>query len=302
MAQVSLSRMWFLICRANAIFLLLCVPFCASAQNTAFSSMMENNMMGQQNFNNSINGYNSRLQQQSGGAAVSTPQTCVAPYDLIHGMAGLVPPQLQGDPRFQEYLRCRYGDVQVTPEMANVNIVIPVRPAPGYVPGSQQSRNNAAVTPSAQHLPPDATDFVPAVYGHPNVDRQIAVLQVSEAQRAQIAQWVGNSFQEIGRVYRPNNLAVSICLAYVEALYVLNGTRTDTPHIQGCITGMNDSIGSGSKFALMSDADKQINYELLIYEESMMQLLKTSGERGNARDNQTAVGLAQSVMQSLNTR
>jgi hypothetical protein len=291
-AQISLSRLWFL----------LCIPLCAHAQNTSFSSMMENNMMRQQNFNNSINGYNSRLQNQSGGGAASTPPTCVAPYDLIHGMAGLVPPQLQGDPRFQEYLRCRYGDVQITPAMANVNLLIPVKPAPGYVPGSPQSSANAAETPAAVHLPPGATDFVPAVYGHPNVDRQIAVLQVSEAQRARITQWVGNSFQEIGRVYRPNNLAVSICLAYVEALYILNGTRTDTPHIQGCITGMNDSIGSGSKFALMSDADKQINYELLVYEESMMQLLKTSGERGNAQDNQAAFGLAQSVMQSLNAR
>src|SRR5258707_13080938 len=58
---------------------------------------------------------------------------CLPPVDLQRGPAGPVPPALQGDPRYQEYLHCRYGDVPITPAMANAP-ALPVPPAAGGNP------------------------------------------------------------------------------------------------------------------------------------------------------------------------
>src|SRR5438128_2436142 len=47
-----------------------------------------------------------------GGAPTSGsggPAPCLPPFELQRGADGHVPPELQGDPRYQAYLRCSHG-------------------------------------------------------------------------------------------------------------------------------------------------------------------------------------------------
>lgn len=71
----------------------------------------------------------------------SGPASCMPPYEVQRGPSGVVPPQLQGDPRYQEYLRCRQG--QSSPQPARSTPGVPSFAGaqhPAELLNSQQSR------------------------------------------------------------------------------------------------------------------------------------------------------------------
>jgi hypothetical protein len=119
------------------------------AQDNSFAVQIQNNAMMQANL--------TRQMINLGGAPTTgsrgfSPASCMPPADLQRGVDGHVPPELQTDPRYQEYLRCKQG-----------------------IPPGQSAPMTAAApsTSRIRHLPITATDFVPARPGHPAVDQII---------------------------------------------------------------------------------------------------------------------------------
>jgi hypothetical protein len=82
------------------------IPLSASAQvpNNPYAAMIYNNNLRMQNWysqTNSMNGY--------AGGTPSNYCSPRPPVALQRGMDGHVPPELQGDPRYQAWLRCQQG-------------------------------------------------------------------------------------------------------------------------------------------------------------------------------------------------
>jgi hypothetical protein len=95
------------------------------------------------------------LQANSSGSPPSTWCSPLPPSDLRRGMDGHVPPELQSDPRYQAWLGCQ----------------------------NRQS-THAPPTAVARHLPMAATDFIPAVPGHPYVEQFLLSQPYTDEQRA----------------------------------------------------------------------------------------------------------------------
>jgi hypothetical protein len=108
--------------------LMLSMPICAVSQvlstNNPYAATLQNNAILQSRLTNQMINLGGKPTSSSGS------RVCLPPIDLQRGTAGLVPPALQGDPRYQEYLHCRYGDVPITQAMANAP-ALPVSPALG---------------------------------------------------------------------------------------------------------------------------------------------------------------------------
>src|SRR5271154_3153223 len=139
--------------RLARISLIVCLaPWGAFAQNNSFTTTIQNNAMMQSNFANQM----INLGGKSGSGRFN-PANCMPPVDLQRGADGHVPPELQGDPRYQEYLRCKQG-----------------------IPPQGASTAGAPQFPVAtHHLPITATDFMPARPGHPTVDEAIANMSIT---------------------------------------------------------------------------------------------------------------------------
>ena len=261
--------------------------------NNTYSAMVEHNSLLQSNLTNQM--------INLGGAPTSGSgqPVCLPPTDLQRGPAGLVPPQFQADPRYQQYLHCRYGNVPITPEMANAP-ALPVSPAAGTTPSTVTSRSSTSSprTP-AHHRPLSVTDFVPAQVGHPAVDQQLASMSLPDADRTQLLNRFNVTLDHFSKKYRGNNLSVSICVAYLTALYMVNGTHWETPRTKEFILTVSDAIAQGPTFAQMSDVQKQNIADTWMLETTILNMLNTSGKAGDPQAAQQATQLARVMVRRI---
>lgn len=213
--------------------------------NNSYSAMiMSTNTMIQ----NSLSQMNtSQLHVQHSSGAYCSP---VPPADLMRGADGHVPPELQGDPRYQAWLRCQGG--QNTPQA-----VVP------------------AQAPAAIHLPITATDFSPSPNGHPVVEQFLRSQPLNDAQRAALRGAFGEMSSRIAMQARPNNLAVAMAAAVCGAIYLSDGTDADAgPYA----VAFNDSLGSSPQIAAMSGDQKQNLSDALIFQLTVAKLLADLGQ------------------------
>src|SRR5450432_1320610 len=214
------------ISRSIRISLVVClVPWVALADTNSFTTTIQNNAM--------LGGSLTKQMINLGGTPTSgggrfSPANCMPPVDLQRGADGHVPPELQGDPRYQEYLRCKQG--------------IP--------PGQQGVPDPApAVQVRTGHLPITATDFVPTSPGHPIVDRAINEMAITPEERRQVHDAVDDTFRRIASQYRGNNLAVSVGGAYATSMATLNGLQMTQQQGVELIHSVNDQLAQRPLFA-----------------------------------------------------
>ena len=255
--------------------LLFVAPVSAFAQNNSFATVIQNNGTMQSNLTKQMINLNGIGSSTSGTS--TAPASCMPPYELQRGPRGVVPPELQGDPRYQQYLRCRQG--QPNPQSA--------RPRPG-----------ATSFPAAQHLPLTATDFVPAQNGHPIVDQAIANMHIALEQRRQLRDAAELMFNRVATEYRGNNLAVSVMVAYSTALLTLNGAQLNAQQTREFAFSVNDNLAQRPQFALMSSTERQNQSDSLIFQAVMIAVLRDMGRR-DPQARQQAIELSRVVLQSL---
>lgn len=268
--------------RASTIFrwlavgpLALATSIAARADNS-YATMLQNNAMRQANLTQQMINLGGRP-TGSGGAAAG-PAPCLPPFDLQRGVDGHVPPELQGDPRYQAYLRCR----QAHPERD----VATMPQAP-------------AASPVA-HLPITATDFVPPRPGHPFVDQAIAAMTaLTPEQRAQLRNGAEEVFRRVATQYRGNNLAVSVTVAYAAAQLTLTGTDMNAQQAREFVFGVNDQLARHPRFATMTALEKQNESDRLIFQTFAIAVLRDLGTR-DPQARQQATELARAVMKQLN--
>jgi hypothetical protein len=246
----------------------------ALATNNSFAAVIQNNAMMQSNLTRQM----INLGGTSSSGTSSGPAPCMPPFELQRGVDGHVPPELQGDPRYQAYLHCKQGQ-------ANSQSV-------GSTPGASPS------LPAGPHLPLTATDFVPPQHGHPVVDRAIAGMPIAPQQRQQLRDAIELMFTRVATQYRGNNVAVSVAVAYATALSTLNGTQLNAQQSRDFILDVNDKLARGPQFVQMSAAEKQNRSDSLIFQAAMIAVLREMGQR-DQQAKQQAVELSRTVMQGL---
>jgi hypothetical protein len=241
--------------RLGGIAVLACYfPWVGFAQDNSFAMTIQNGAMWQANLSKQMINLGGTT---SGGARPFSPANCMPPADLQRGADGHVPPELQGDPRYQEYLRCKQG-----------------------IPPQGASTAGAPQFPVAtQHLPITATDFIPARPGHPTVDEAIANMTITPEQRQQVHDGVDKTFRHIARQYRGNNLAVSLAAAYTTSMITLNGSLMTPQQIQEFIYGVNDQLAQNPQFALLSAQEKQDQSDKFIFQAAMIAALQDAGRK-----------------------
>lgn len=267
--------------RRSRLGLLAALAFAAStgavAQNSSsYANMLQNNGIRQANLTQQMININASRGTASGGNA-SGPN-CMPPYDLMRGLDAHVPPELQGDPRYQAYLRCMQGQ----PGAQNV------RPAQGGTPLS-----------GGPHLPISATDFVPVQQGHPVVDQAIANLALTPEQRLQLRNGVEEMFRRVAARYRGNNVAVSVAVAYATATLALNGADMNDQQTRELVFNVNDQLARNPRFAAMSHVQKQNDSDGLIFQSVVISVLREMGAR-DPQARQQSVELARVVLKQLN--
>jgi hypothetical protein len=201
----------------------------------------------------------------------------VPPVDLQRGADGHVPPELQGDPRYQEYLRCRQG-------LSSPQSTAPTAGTPSFTAG--------------QHLPITLSDFVPVVQGHPIVDQSIASLQISPDERQRLYHAIDFTFDRVAHDYRPNNVSVSMVLAYLTALFTLNGSQLNAQQTREFVFGVNDTLARQPQFAMMSPIDRQNSSDTWIFQTAMINMLRNRGQR-DPEAREQAIELSRKVLQQL---
>ena len=266
----------------SVALLALATSFAARADNS-YATMLQNNAMRQANLTQQMINLGGSPIGSGGAAATSGPAPCLPPFELQRGVDGHVPPELQGDPRYQAYLRCR----QAHPER-DVR-TMPQRPA--------------TASPTAMpvgHLPITATDFVPARPGHPFVDQAIAgMTALSPDQRAQMRNSAEEMFRRVATQYRANNLAVSVTVAYAAASLTLNGTDMNAQQTREFVFNVNDQLARHPRFASMTALEKQTESDRLIFQTFAIAVLRDLGTR-DPQARQQATELARTVMKQLN--
>jgi Family of unknown function (DUF6683) len=254
----------------------LATSIAARADNNSYAVMLQNNAMWQANLTKQMINLGGTPTSGSGGSAAPAP--CLPPYQLQRGVDGHVPPELQGDPRYQAYLRCSQGtsaarDARATPQ------------APSLPPGA--------------HLPITATDFVPARPGRPFVDQAIAGMALTPEQRTQLRNGAEEMFRRVAATYRGNNVAVSVTVAYSAAMLTLNGAEMNAQQTREFVFGVNDRLASNPRFASMTPLEKQNESDRLIFQGFVIAVLRDVGAR-DPQARQQATGLARAVMTQLN--
>lgn len=256
--------------------LALATPIAALADTSSYTTMLQNNAMRQANLTQQmINLGGAPLGSGGGGTG---PAPCLPPFDLQRGVDGHVPPELQGDPRYQAYLRCR----QAHPERD-------VRTMP-----------QATAAAPVAHLPITATDFVPPRPGHPFVDQAIAgMTALTLEQRIQLRNGAEEVFRRVATQYRGNNLAVSVTVAYAAAQLTLTGTDMNAQQAREFVFGVNDQLARHPRFATMTALEKQNESDRLIFQTFVIAVLRDLGTR-DPQARQQANELARAVMKQFN--
>ena len=259
--------------------ILLTLPVAAIAQiaaNNSYSQMLNNtNSMLQLSISQTIA---AQGQTKGNGTTSTAPAPCLPPIDLQRGVDGHVPPELQGDPRYQEYLRCRQGQSNPGPS-----------PATGYHPQVPAAPLHAAIAIS---------DFAPVTNGHPLIDRSIATMGVSFRDQLSLHAAVNETFAHVARDIRPNNLAASMAYAICASLYAIRGVPASHDELVRYVQLANDSLASSPVFINMSAAQKQSNFDNLVFESTLILVLRNAGQRDPASARQ-AVDLARVLLQRL---
>jgi hypothetical protein len=242
--------------RPGVIAVLACLfPCAAVAQDNSFATTIQNNAMWGGNLTKQM--INLGGAPTSGGARPFNPANCMPPADLQRGADGHVPPELQGDLRYQEYLRCKQG-----------------------IPPQDASAAGTPQFPAAtQHLPITATDFIPARPGHPKVDEAIANMSLTPEQRKQVRDGVEKTFRHIATQYRGNNFAVSVAAAYTTSMITLNGIQMTPQQTLEFIYGMNDQLALNPQYVLLSAQQKQDESDKFIFQAAMISALQDLGRK-----------------------
>jgi len=255
----------------------------AARADNSYATMLQNNAMRQANLTQQMINLGGAPIGSGGGAASSGPAPCLPPFELQRGVDGHVPPELQGDPRYQAYLRCRQAhperDVRTMPQG-------PATASPAALPGG--------------HLPITATDFVPARPGHPFVDQAIAgMTALTPEQRVQMRNGAEDMFRRVAAQFRANNLAVSVTVAYAAASLTLNGTDMNAQQTREFVFNVNDQLARHPRFASMTPLEKQTESDRLIFQTFAIAVLRHLGTR-DPQARQQATELARTVMKQLN--
>lgn len=253
--------------------LMLSVPAGAFAQNNSLANIIQDNSA----MHSALTKQMINLNGTHAGSSVPNPANCMPPADLQRGADGHVPPELQGDPRYQEYLRCRQG-------LSNTQSAAPTAGAPAF--------------PAEQHLPITLSDFVPVFQGHPIVDQSIANLQISPGDRQKLYNAVDYTFARVAHDYRRNNVSVSMVVAYSAALATLNGSHMNAQQTREFVFGVNDTLARQPQFAMMSPIDRQNSSDTWIFETAMITMLRDMGQR-DPQARQQAIELSRRVLQQL---
>jgi hypothetical protein len=237
---------------------ILLLPFGAQAQITPNNSYAQVLANSSALLHNSIGQTIAHQAQHSGSASSGTPSNWCSPLpppELQRGADGHVPPELQGDPRYQAWLRCKSG--QGAP---------PVTSAAAHYP-----------TPIvAQHLPASATDFTPAVPGHPLVDQYLQSLPLTAELRAGIRLDFDEMVARTAQGARPNNLAAAMAMAVCGAIYLTDSGFTDADSDRYYLA-INDLLGSAPEIAALSPLQKQNLADALIFQITIAKLLADQG-------------------------
>jgi hypothetical protein len=270
---------------------LLALPAAAIAQivpNNSYSMMLNNtNAMLQLSISQTI-----AAQGQTKGYGTSrAPAPCLPPIELQRGVDGHVPPELQGDPRYQQYLRCRQGQ----PDQQYVAPTPPSGPSASTAP---PARYDPQVPAAQLHAPIFISDFVPATYGHPLIDQSIATMGLSFREQVSLRSAVNETFAHVANEVRPNNLAASMAYAICASLYVIRGAPVGRDELVRYVQLANDSLASSPGFINQSPAQKQANSDTLILDSTLILVLRNLGQRDAASARQAA-DLARAVLQRL---
>ena len=265
------ARLWI-------VSLVLAAPVAARADTNSYAVMLQNNAMWQANLTQQMINLGGRPIGSGGSAAPAGPAPCLPPFELQRGVDGHVPPELQGDPRYQAYLRCRQGS-----------------------PASRDVRTLPQEPPVAAraHLPITATDFVPARPGHPFVDQALAGMAVTPEQRAQLRKGAEELFRRVAARYRGNNLAVSATVAYAAAVLALNGTELNDQQMRDFVLAVNDEFARHPQFAALTPLQKQDESDRLIFQSFVIEVLRELGMR-DPHAKQQATELARAVLKQFN--
>jgi hypothetical protein len=273
--------------KARALVVLaLAMPLSVLAQiapNNNYAQMLNNtNSMLQLSISQTIAAQAATRTPHSSGAPGPTCDP-LPPVDLQRGVDGHVPPELQGDPRYQAWLRCHQG--QVAPQSTAMTAV-----AGG--PGGRYP------TPAvASHLPMTATDFRPAVYGHPLLEQYLGSQPFTPQQRAAVRQAFAEMSARVARAARPNNLAASMAAAVCGSIYVIDQSFTDADSDR-YLLAINDRIAASPKFASLSPEQKQNLSDSLILQTTVIRLLAELG-RSDPQARQQSTQLAHNTLQQL---
>ena len=265
------------------IFAVLAIAVSASAPaqilppSNSFAAAIQNNAVMQANLTRQMINMGGT---SSSGGGVQNPATCMPPVDLQRGVNGQVPPQLQGDPRYQEYLRCKQGAVSAAHK-------------------ARRATRRHPLMQGGQHLPLTATDFVPAGPGHPVVDQTIGSMALTDEQRVQLRQGVETLFDRVAKRYRRNNLAVSMMVAYSTAMLALNGTEMNADQTRDFVFAVNDRLGQAPQFERMGPLERQTNSDSLIFQSAMISILRDMGA-SDRQARQQSIELARVVLARLN--
>jgi hypothetical protein len=247
------------------------LPWVAFAQDNSFAVAIQNGAMWQANLTKQMINLGGR--PTGSGVSHFSPANCMPPVDLQRGADGHVPPELQGDPRYLEYLRCKQGIPQQNASTS----------------GQQQP------IVAASHQPITTTDFMPARPGHPTVDEAITKMSITPEQRKQVHEGVDKMFRHIATHYRGNNLAVSVAAAYTTSKIVLSGSQMTPQQIQEFIYSVNDQLAQNPQFALISAQDKQDESDKLIFQAAIIAALQEAG-RTDPNAKQQSLDLSRLVL------
>jgi hypothetical protein len=279
--------------KARALSILaFVIPMAGIAQTVSNSNFGA--MIGYTNglMQNSISQIMASQAATKGGSSSSGPPPgwCdpMPPYQLQRGMKGEVPPELQGDPRYQAWLRCHQG--QSAPQATAANNVAPATRV--------TSSGGKYPTPVvSHHLPITATDFTPAVHGHPFLEQYLRSQPFTAGQRAELSQAFAQMSARVARENRPNNLATSMAVAVCGAIYTIDNGFTDADSGRYLIA-INDRIAVSPQFASMSPLQKQNLSDSLILQTTVIKLLKDLGQT-DPQAKMQSTQLAHTMLQNL---
>ena len=266
--------------------LALALPMAAAAQiapNNNYAQMLNNtNSMLQLSISQTIAAQASTRAGKSGAPSSTTWCDPLPPADLQRGADGHVPPELQGDPRYQAWLHCHQGQASS-------------RSATASAAGGTGGKYPTPV--AASHLPMAATDFRPVVYGHPLLEQYLSSQPFNSQQRAAVRQAFAQMSARVAHAARPNNLAASMAAAVCGSIYVIDQSFTDADSDR-YLVAINDRLGASPKFASMSPEQKQNLSDSLILQTTVIGLLTELG-KSDPQARLQSTQLAHTTLQQL---